>query len=75
VPPAGALRLRDDQERAVIPSAVDPGQAEQTITRGARLGSDRLVVHKSGTPGDGPLPGGRVDGRRDDNGHRCGEAA
>jgi len=57
---------------AVIPSAVDPGQAEQAVTRGARLGSERLAVHEGGAPGDGLLPDGRVDGRRDDSGHRCG---
>jgi len=57
------------EKRAVIPPAVDPGEAEQTGTRGTRLGSSCHVGLDSGAPGAGPLPGGRVDGRRDDSEH------
>ena len=51
------------EKRAVIPPAVDPGEAEQTGTRGTRLGSSCHVGLDSGAPGAGPLPGGRVDGK------------
>jgi hypothetical protein len=71
----GGLRLQDDRGsvrgsrsvggRSAIPSALDPGQAEQTTARGAsRRPTDK--VRLSWRPGRWPAqPPVRVDGRRD----------
>jgi hypothetical protein len=52
----------------IIPPAVDPGEAEQTATGSHRRDSDARGPYVATAPGNGPLPSGRVDGRRDDEG-------
>ncbi len=62
MPLAGALRLRDGRRP---PARRRPGQAEQTVARGA---SRRLIVEDQLTwrPGRRPAPPAvRVDGKRD----------
>jgi len=49
------------KKRAGTPPAVDPGQAEQTVARGAGLGTvDRLAAHEGGRPGNVRAPSSDV---------------
>lgn len=63
MPPAGALGLRE--EGTALPPAIDPGEAEQTVTGAASVGRDAARSARHGGPGAGPLPGGWVDGIRE----------